>query len=167
MENSHESPTELTGEVKPRPVFLTVLCILSYVGNAFIIFGSLFSLVFFSAMKPVWEMAMQQGEVQEEMAEMPFPALFGNMVELMDYIPLMMIVALVAGILNLFGVFQMWKMKKSGFYVYSITELAPYIVNFVLYTQVLGAFGALISIFNLVIPVGFVIMYGLNLKHMR
>ncbi|HRZ43404.1 MAG TPA: hypothetical protein P5228_11955 [Bacteroidales bacterium] len=150
---------------KPRPVFLTVLCILSYAGNGFVILGSLITLVMAGPFRMIWEKAMEQPEMYEEVP-VPFTDMFDRFASLFDYLPLISWVNLAAALLNLFGVYQMWKMKKSGYYVYSVTELAPYILAVIVYTMALGPFGFAMSLFNMVIPVAFVILYGLNLKHM-
>lgn len=159
-------PTEVPlTEEKPRPVFLTVLCILSYAGNGFVILGSLITLVMAGPFRLIWEKALEQPEMYEEVP-VPFTDMFDRFASLFDYLPLISWVNLAAALLNLAGVFQMWKMRKSGFYVYSVTELAPYILGLIIYTMVLGPFGFAISLFNMVIPIAFVILYGLNLKHM-
>ncbi len=166
MENLNTTAAERNEQENQRPVFLTVLCILSYVGNGVTIVGSLMTLVMSGPLKMIWQKALEQPEMYEE-TPVPFVQMFEQFSQLFEYLPLLSWVILAAAIINLFGVYQMWNLRKSGFYIYSVSELAPYLLSLVLYTVVLGAFGFAASLFNMVIPVAFVILYGLNLKHMK
>ena len=69
---------------------------------------------------------------------------------------------------------MMMKLKKTGFFLYLVGELLPLIYTFL----VLGGLGAMsipmlgeavivVYLIALVIPLAFIVMYGLNLKHMK
>jgi hypothetical protein len=76
------------------------------------------------------------------------------------------IINAVCVIICLIGVLMMWKLKKTGFYIYVVGEIAPAIFSFAL----LGGFGALgtmAMIAGLIFPIAFIIMYALNLKHLK
>ena len=120
---------------KKRPAFLTVLCILTFVGAGLGVLGS-----------------------------------FGNFA--VD--ATLGIVTLLANVLCIVGAIMMMKLKKTGFYLYVVGELLPLIYTFV----VLGGLGAMnvpifgeaviiIYLIALVIPLAFIVMYGVNLKHMK
>ncbi|MFO7723293.1 MAG: hypothetical protein R6V49_08740 [Bacteroidales bacterium] len=149
-----------------RPLFLTILCVLSFIGNGLMIMGVILGMIWMRVMRPVMEMAMEQ---EPALQEDPFlQSGFGQKIfELFDYFPTIYGIMLGAAVLNIFGVVLMWKLKKSGFYLYSITEMIPPIANIVILAMVFGGFGVAMSLLNFIIPLGFVIMYGLNLKHMR
>jgi hypothetical protein len=68
---------------------------------------------------------------------------------------------------------MMWQMKKTGFYLYLVGELAPLALSFLMLGSIgaasglaggaMAAAGAIAAIF----PIAFVVMYALNLKHMK
>jgi len=67
-------------------------------------------------------------------------------------------------LLSLFGVFLMFKLKKNGFYLYSVVNLfwmlvPVYFIGMEVGMMMLGV-GALITIL-------FIILYAVNLKHME
>ena len=84
------------------------------------------------------------------------------------------LVSLLANVSCIIGAVMMLKLKKTGFYIYAVAELLPLIYTFV----VLGGFGAmsvpflgeaviLVYLVALIIPLGFIAMYAINLKHMN
>lgn len=67
-----------------------------------------------------------------------------------------------------FGAFWMWQLKKNGFYIYTAGEFVPVIASFALLGSMPGGgLFASLGIIAAIIPLAFVIMYGLNLKHMN
>ena len=118
---------------KKRPMFLTVLGVLTFIGAALQLLGSLGSLSSLSG-----------------------------------------IIMLVAALGCVYGVIQMWKLKKMGFYIYAICEIAPVVYALVTVGTAaftLGALGggimAIFAAFSMFFPVLFIILYALNLKHMK
>jgi hypothetical protein len=153
-------------EKPQRPMFLTILCVLSFIGNGVMIMGSIFAMIWMKIFRPMMEMAIEQDQAFQE--DPVLQSMFGqNMFELFDYFPVIYGIMLGAALLNLAGVILMWKMKKGGFYLYTITELIPPVSSLVILSMIFGGLGIAMSLFNFIIPLGFVIMYGLNLKHMR
>jgi hypothetical protein len=53
---------------------------------------------------------------------------------------------------------MMWKLKKTGFYVYTGAQLAGIIAPIVMGSS-FGTMGAIFSVL-------FIVLYGMNLKHM-
>jgi hypothetical protein len=78
---------------------------------------------------------------------------------------------LVGSLLCLAGALFMWKLKKIGFYIYIVGQVLPIIGSFMTMNSIkLGAFagfGIIASIIGMMFPIAFIIMYGLNLKHMK
>jgi hypothetical protein len=77
-------------------------------------------------------------------------------------------IGLVGNLLCLFGALQMWKLKKMGYFIYIAGQVLP-IVSSVIY---LGDFlftslGMTAMLTAIIFPVAFIIMYGINLKHMN
>ena len=74
-----------------------------------------------------------------------------------------LIVHFIGAVLCLLGALQMWKLKKKGFYFFSVGVIVPDIVS----GSVFGASifsGVMFAVF--IIPVLFIVFYGLHLKHM-
>jgi len=120
-----------------RPTFLTVLCILSFI-------------------------LLEAAESMEGYQEVPGTE---YVEESLSYASTLGIVSILAALVCLWGVLWMWKLKKTGYYIYIVGELAPVIVSFILvgFGSFLGGFFAFIG---LIFPVLFIILYGLNVKHM-
>ncbi len=74
--------------------------------------------------------------------------------------------SLVIGLLNivvLIGVFMMWKLKKTGYYVYTLGQVASVATPFLIVGSLAGG---LMATLGAIFPILFIILYGLNLKHM-
>jgi hypothetical protein len=142
-----------------RPAFLTVLCILSFIAAGISIVG----LAIGAAAKGVVESAggttdlgdlgnlqgmegMGEAQVALDQASAAFswPSMIG---------------AILLTIIGLVGVIKMWKLQKQGYYIYTGAAVVGLILPVVL--------GAGFSVFSLIITAAFVVMYGLNLKHMN
>jgi hypothetical protein len=66
----------------------------------------------------------------------------------------------------------MWKLKKMGFYIYLVGEIAPFIVAFATIGfagmfSLAGGFLAIITALMFIFPLLFIILYALNLKHLN
>lgn len=68
-----------------------------------------------------------------------------------------------AAIVCLIGVFMMWKLKKTGFYIYTLAQVVTVAAPFIF---VGGLAGGLMATLGAIFPVIFIILYALNLKHM-
>jgi hypothetical protein len=143
-----------------RPAFLTVLCILSFIAAGISIIG----LAIGSAAKGVVESAggttdlsalegmegmeglgaANQQALDQAAAAFSWPSMIG---------------AILLTIIGLVGVIKMWKLQKQGYYIYTGAAVVGLILPVVL--------GAGFSVFSLIITAAFVVMYGLNLKHMN
>ena len=69
-------------------------------------------------------------------------------------------------LISLAGVWMMWNLKKTGFWLYLLASIGGLAVMF----SVLGGgglFANITSILAVVITAVFIILYGVNLKHMR
>lgn len=148
------------GTPAKRPTFLTVLCILTFVGVAFSLIGGIMNYFTYSALASGGDMlgGMGDGEMGEAMNSM------------MDAMGLdygkMATVAIIQALLNipiLLGAIMMWKQKKTGFYVYTAFEIIQPLIPLFLG---MGLMGGAMAVVGLVLAIAFIIMYGLNLKHM-
>ena len=155
-----------TGAPK-RPQFLTVLCILSFIGCGIGLVSGVMGYFSYSAMASSGlqeAMSSMGGEMADASAEMDqaMDALGGLG---MDF-GKMATSSLVIGLLNivvLIGVLMMWKLKKTGFYVYTLGQVASVATPFLIVGSLAGG---LMATLGAIFPILFIILYGLNLKHM-
>lgn len=151
---------QMTTEEPKRPQFLTVLCILTYIGVGLgIVFGILGWWVV-KKMMPAME-GMDDTDAYSEMEGMMSEATLAAM----KWIDVTTIVSIAGCLVCLAGALQMWKLKKAGFYIYAIGELGPVIVSAFLLGSV--AFSEWSMIAGSALAVLFVVLYALNLKHMK
>lgn len=148
------------------PQFLKVLCILTFVGAGLGLVGGLYNLV--KAPYALEEFEMMQ-DMTGNMQGMPGGGFMESIMDgayaaAVNALP-MAINTCVANLLCLFGAMMMWKLRKVGFFAYLGGQLLGIIVPIAL-VGFSGMFGGLMA-FGAIFPVAFIIMYALNLKHMK
>jgi len=144
---SEETQSTESGAAK-RPVFLTVLCILSFIAAGFAIFGYIGVITVMGAAS----VALSGLEGMEGMEAV---ASAGPSVGMTwAYI----IVGFLTTIVALIGVIKMWKLKKQGFMLYAGASIV---------SAIMGVVYSGLNIVGLVITVGFIVLYYLNVKHMN
>lgn len=139
VEPQAAEPTQTPVTVEPtseRPTFLTVLCILTFVGSGL---GVLFSLLAVVGM----------GTLLSYLGSMGGAAGGGT-----AYFIALLVIA--GG--SLYGALQMWGLKKIGFFIYTGANVVGLILPLF--------FGLGFSFFGAVITIAFVVMYYLNMKFM-
>lgn len=128
---------ETTQSTGKRPGLLTVLCILTFIGSGL---GTLFMLL----------ATVGMGALMESI-----PGLGAAMAGGTAYFA----IATVLAAASLYGAIQMWKLKKMGFFIYAGASVVSIILPLV--------FGLPFSAMGAVIPVLFIVLYYLNVKHMN
>ncbi len=131
-----------------RDKFLTVICILSFIGSGFSIFGSLlYSLFLDNIINSLLETGIDfYTSVADALLLMP-KSYFAS--------------ELILSVGSLTGVLFMWRLKKIGFHIYTISNLL--ILGLPLFFGI-GSF----NFFSLIFPTGpFIVMYAINLKQMK
>ncbi len=137
-------------EAATRPVFLTVLCILSFIFAGLAVLGYIFVITAMGAITA--GASALEGMAADSGATMTYT---GPSVALTwAYL----IVGFVTVLASLYGVIQMWKLKKIGFFIYVGASVVSMIMGIVY-----SGFGVVGVIF----PILFIVLYGLNLKHMK
>jgi hypothetical protein len=149
-----------------RPTFLTVLCILSFIWAGF---GILAGGMGYVGMKMIEsgaleEMVASSGDTnaiaQLEEAQAKFEESGLDAGQTANLILLSVVLSIAAFI----GVLMMWKLKRTGFWVYAATAViglvAPLLFGGNLDMSISGIVISAISIL-------FIALYALNLKHMR
>lgn len=149
-----------------RPKFLTVLCILSFVGIGISLVSGIISYFSYSALASAGGLlnGIGAGGKDGEKIGESMNALASAMG--MDY-GKWALVSLIQAILNipiLVGVLMMWKQKKVGFYIYTPFEIIQPAMPIIFG---LGLVGGLSAILSLIFAIVFVVLYALNLKHMN
>ncbi len=143
---------ETTQSAGKRPVFLTVLCILSFVAAGFAIIGYIGVITVMGAASAITSgMGALEGMEGMEAVTSAMPSAGMTWA----YI----IVGFLTTIVGLIGVLKMWKLKKQGFMLYTGSTVASLIMT-IIYSGFTGVAGIIIS-------AAFIVMYYLNVKHMN
>lgn len=127
---------------KARPGILTALCICSLIWGGLMMLLSLIG-IFASG----WIMSLLGG-------------IGGGAIG--GYFAIIMVVSLLFWFLSFFGALKMMKLKKSGFIMYAIPN------GLMLIFQIIGIVSAFtpFSLIYLLVSIVFLVLYGMNLKHM-
>jgi hypothetical protein len=164
-----------------RPTFLTVLCILSFIGCGFGIFSGISGYFTNKAaakagmgaevsqqINTAMDEAMANSEMSESeraMAE-KLTSAFSSEGLNFDNLATSSLVVGIMSIVCLAGVFLMWQLKRMGFFIYVVGQVVSVAAPFI-WSSGLGAFGDLFAMLGAIFPVIFILLYALNLKHMR
>jgi hypothetical protein len=143
-----KEPLLSSTEQPKRPVFLTVLCILTFVGSGMNLLSSLFTAIAFDAIMPIMlEVAKKMNLPGIEALEMTTPGF------------LLVNALLYAG--SVAGAILMMRLNKKGFHIYTIAQIL--LIIFTMYFFSLSAPGLPELFFSGL----FIFFYGTNLKYMR
>jgi hypothetical protein len=140
---SEQTTPESVGGAKTRPTLLTVMCIISWVFQ-----GILAVLLLLGA---VGAAALSAGAAYAEAN--------GGSVTGTGNIWMAVGIGILLLVVGFIGVLKMWKLKKQGFFLYVGAGVAGVIVDLTM--------GAGLNIFSLLVTAVFILLYGLNLKHME
>ena len=132
MEEQNVQTNAPEANVKQRPTFLTVLCILTFIGSGL---GVLFNLLGIFGLGALTGFLAKYGGADIDSGILN---------------PILMLI-FSAG--SLYGAIMMWSLKKLGFYLYVAAQV------------LIVAFGW--SIMALIFAALFIVLYGLNLKHLE
>ena len=157
-----------------RPQLLTVTCILTWICCALLFASSLIGLVAQPSMEKQQQQIEQLRSFNPEAADKMEEALAeqGGSSQIISQV-----LNIVCLGLSAFGAWWMWNLKKAGFYFYLAGEIIPYAGLFISGKAALAAVSALGSAGNAILGVAivlmaicdlaFIIMYAVNLKHMK
>ena len=157
-----------------RPTFLTVLCILTFIGSGWGIVNGVIQYV--TADSRSAEMAMMKTKASDNIAQKRqkddagsrFAEKMVNSMSVMNADSLRK--GGMAGILSsaicLLGAFMMWQLRKPGFYLYILGTLVGIVSPFIIFGTN-NFLSIMSSIFVGFIGIAFIILYAVNVKHMR
>lgn len=131
-------------EKPTRPLLLTVMCILTFIGSSFIIISTVISYI----------------SMQNMSAEMQ--AIMGDMIQTtQNDLLIKLIVGVIGSIICLVGAIMMWKLKKVGFYMYCLGTIIPLIISYFIPSKNL-LFGDSSIAFGGLMAFILITLYGLN-----
>ena len=159
----------LSDDVLPvkRSTFLTVLCILTFIGSGYGIFSN--AAGYFTAdttaatMNSLKAQKVQKSDQGAEFAQKMIAGMSDAFT--VENIKMASIGGTIAAIFCLIGAIMMWQLKKVGFYSYVLGTIIGLVVPMLVFhgnifavmsTAVAGMFG-----------IAFCVMYGVNLKDMK
>lgn len=161
-------------ENEPRPRFLTVLCILTFIATGMSLVAGLFNLLITGKQseEEMLNAKIAMTESISQLREMGMTGLVDMMekfermsVQINDNFYLVAVIGLVTAGLGLFGAIKMWKGFKIGFHVYIIYNL---ITIGGVYTYVSPEnVPSIVVIINLILSGIFIFMYSRNLKWLK
>lgn len=163
-----------TNQQEKRPVFLTVLCVLSFITIGFVLMSSI--------------LALMNGPVSNEMLEESLLDMYGmlsfyeeqGVAFMVDFIQttidasfylnnetfyLNQTLGFISLIVGLVGVVYMFKRRKIGYHFYIIYSILPVITLYLVLPKEL--ISTVFIIASLLLSGIFCLLYGLNLKHMK
>lgn len=155
-------------ENKGMPVFLKVLCILTFIGAGLGILMSIYSMF-------TVEQSIKSLEQSSKLmgSSSPFGDLSGQIEATRQYGLLSAILSFVGNSICLLGAFMMWKLKRMGYFIYITGHIFP-IVGSILYATASGEGSGFMSsmtyvgvVIQFIFSGAFIIMYGVNLKHLK
>jgi len=146
---------EITTTENQLPQFLKIVCILSFIGCGLGIFSNVFGLL---ALKTTHAFNLALMEAASKSGEMldPETMLFNSKVTIIS--------GIISSIGCLVGAILMWKLKKIGFYIYTVFQICSILFP-ILFPMMPSTL--LMTFLGLLIPVAFIVMYAINLKHMK
>lgn len=168
MENQEPITTTRT---KKRPTFLTILCILSFIGIGLAILSSILTYISTQAITGTPGLMEKLSSIDEQTANPMFKKIYASGVQALINAKLYALLNILANVICLIGVVMMWKLKKPGFFIYTLGELGTPVLSIILIGNVfagtfLSAMGLIGNAVGFIFPVAFIVMYALNLKHM-
>ena len=143
-----------------RPTFLTVLCILTFIGSGWGLINNLFQLVMFTPERLVAQIQqitnMAGAETQPSWEVLQTTIMHGKAIYSLSAL---------CAVISLIGAFMMYKLKRNGFYLYTIAQIGQLFIlpiysgwnNVVLISMAMSGFLALV----------FIILYGLNYSKLK
>ena len=158
--------------ISNRPQLLNVLCILSFIGLGLKITNSLSTLAFatlgdslYKFFEHTFSQALNDAYFPDEYSRQFVNELFDSLTILIKRLPAIGGISLLGASLSLFGVFQMWNLKRQGYYFYIAGKSILFLLPFILLG--FGFIATMMAFSTLFWSVLFAVLYGLNLKYMR
>ena len=152
-----------------RPTFLTVLCILTFIGSGWGLINNLFQLVMFTPERLVAQIQQITNMAGAETQPSWVSSIMSSSLEVLQTTIMhgkaIYSLSALCAVISLIGAFMMYKLKRNGFYLYTIAQIGQLFIlpiysgwnNVVLISMAMSGFLALV----------FIILYGLNYSKLK
>lgn len=176
MENQFDNTlvNEIEGKPK-RPQFLTVLCVISFIWCSIAFLLGVYGIIANTPEKMqenIENMRKFSPSGAQEMENQLIEQQGSTMAKIQPYLNIVFL------LVSFLGVLQMFNLKRMGFYMYTAAELIPYIFIITGGKQAMAMMGSMgggavqtaamvMMVLMVIFDIAFVVMYGLNLKHMN
>lgn len=149
---------------KKRPTMLNVICILTFIGSGWSVLSGLTSLFSGNNSEQSMQAFYSMANANPAMADMVNSAM-EFMQAIVNHATQINLTSLVLSVASLMGAILMYRLKRIGFYLYAAAQVIalfvyPYFVGFSFITIVMFAFSAVFAAL-------FIILYAVNLKHLK
>ncbi len=154
-----------------RPQFLTILCILTFIGSSYGIYQAVSNYTAANVAVGVAQDAFENigdqideqanNEEEAEMANKIIDSVTKGMTE--DNVKQNAIAALISNILTLLGAILMWGLNKKGYILYVIGVVVMIFAPMFIFGGFMGAAAGAVYAF---VGILFSVLYGLNMKHL-
>ncbi len=154
----------LSDQPKKLPEMLNVLTILTIVGSAVALIVSIYN--YFTVCKSAEDLTSKLEDLDlgnGAMAKMMQSSLEIANKNCENKLTILL-VTIVGSLLCLFGALLMRKLKKQGFLIYTAGELITPLTTIVILG--LGSMMGMLILTELIVPIVFIILYGLQRKHL-
>lgn len=155
------------------PVFLKVLCILTFISCAYSLLSTIYGIATQGELRrSLYMMSRVQANGSNEVMEQITTGLKLHINELEKWTRYGYYITLGNVALTFAGALLMWKRRKSGFYIYVAGQALSFSGLFGMYSAAkdIPYFGMgliLLGLAGAVFSLAFIIMYAVNLKHLR
>ena len=152
-----------------RPTFLTVLCILTFIGSGWGLINNLFQLAIFTPERLVAQIQQITTMAGAEAQPSWVSSLMTSSLEVLQTTIMhgkaIYSLAALCSVVSLIGAFMMYKLKRNGFYLYVIAQIGQLFIlpvysgwnSVVLISMALSGFWALV----------FIILYAFNYSKLK
>jgi hypothetical protein len=167
----NDTNTSTMGAAPARPTLLTVICIISFIMGAWGVINGIQTVTtdqtaaIEEGRAKMEEAKAQLGDQADGMAGRMMDSAMEMTERAAENAKPMGIAGVVLALISLFGVWQMWNLKKSGFWLYVLAAIGGLAVPIVYLGSSMMALASVgfVGFFSLV----FIILYAVNLKHMH
>ena len=159
-------------ETNLRPTLLTVLCILTFIGSGWGIFGGITNYTSAETAVGITKDAMEEAKdkLEDQAKDEKSSKFLGKIMDSVtsgmsvENVKNSAIANIIASILTLIGAILMWGLNKKGFWLYVIGTFVAVLAP----AFIIGGFmGIAAAGFGGFIGVLFCVLYGINLKYMK
>lgn len=175
METPIDNSFEQAMQEPKRPQLLTVICILGFIMCGLGLIGGIWGIIQ-NTPENMAESIEQMRNFSPEMAD----KMEENMINMQEnvYMQVSPYLNFAYLLLSFMGILMMWKLQKKGFYIYLAGELLPYLGFIVAGKETMAMMGSagggvgqiagtVMLVLMLVFDIAFMVMYAVNLKHMK